>query len=195
MQKSASRIFLFLGLFAVFLVAGLPHGAWANPTNTPAATDDCSPTSPIVQGFIKSQTIRAQIQTQQAYIVFTNVPAIDLAATYCIKRFLDFFDTIDSLGSGSIAHMLAGVIEGQIVQLLNGACNAGLSVLNQLKTFALSQLNRLCLPLPMGGFDLNPNLGLVGPPCNGTQLLNVQETQPSPGNPTMWQFWNYQAPL
>lgn len=145
---------------------------------------------------INQQLQCAQMQqAQDMGIVLSNffnaMPRIDLDLYNCLTQIDNILSQTNGpglIGGGFLDSLIDGVI-GQ-------ACGSALSIIQQTNNFILSQVNRLCIPLPTP-LNMNVNLGLPTPACNGTPLIGFQPTYGNTsGNgstlkQSIWQMFNW----
>jgi len=195
------KILSILAAFLVCMVMAFPGVASAQTLNgssssvTPESLDqknqDCHGGQDVNDPTSSPQGMRLLFQTSHAGVAQYKVQAvnealslhqaIDTKLAHCWTQIEAIFLTLGSLSDPS--HLMYAIISAIILPLIDQACALTLSVLQQMKSFVLSQLNLFCVPLPafgLGGISLN----LHGPPCHGTPLLTLTPNAP-PKNPAL----------
>jgi hypothetical protein len=174
----ATKSLFLLVAFAVIVVCGVPQQAFA--VNIP--TDACDPAAnggkDFVQEAMNIGTNTALQKAQAEKQVMSSMGYIDAYAAYCFGPLVAVYDWVTGLGSGNpfnpytfILGILISQVANLVVTVLSAVCQYVLNDLRQLSSFLLSQLNRLCIPLPNLNLGLGGGLGLKNvPPCNGLSL-------------------------
>ncbi len=179
------KLSLLLMAFVMLLAITAPHQAHAQATVPP---HPCDANSTWQNNYANNLATVAQARSTAAQNVFTGIPNIDVRLNYCMDLIKAMFD-LDVTLSNPMG-LITSLIRSEILALINQACQAAMSVVQQAIAFGLSQFNRFCLPLPnfmIGGI----NLGLKPVPCNGVNLLNPKVTQgPTPQAPAGYSIWN-----
>jgi hypothetical protein len=165
---------MFAMLLVVFICA-LPCMAKAQ-----TYTDQCqdptaggSPTgfayaNPVDAGVTARMVANKQSQLQNQQAARALFAPVDRKIQMCFDQVQAIFQAIGFHGSPLALLTTAAMMI--ILNLVQQVCSAVLTDLNQIKTFVLSQVNRLCLPLPNFGLGLG-GLNLKPVTCNGISLL------------------------
>lgn len=169
-----SRTVIFALLFSLFLAlaGGMPTQALAE-ANSSSTTDECADGN-INKAFQSSFAQAGQAQIEASNNILGMFGAVDLKAQYCwsnIQNMLSFAGSI-----GDPFKLIWSAVSSQITNLLNQVCSQAMSAVSQLKSFLMSQLNRLCIPMPNLGLSIGGlgNLGLKNAPsCNGISLFSA----------------------
>jgi len=184
-----SRSFLALvGLLAFFAIS--THEAHAQ--NPVGVLPDCR-NSQLNNDIQSAMGNVGYLKTNAAVQTLGMFGAIDVKAQYCWSQIQSIFESIASLSDSSlnpfavIVDIIVKQIASQILQYITNACSAALATLNSFKTFVLSQLNHMCIPLPNLSLGLGNIAGLSfsnAQPCtNSVPLFNFGYNG-MPGYPT-----------
>ncbi|MFY9288031.1 MAG: hypothetical protein WAO98_05970 [Alphaproteobacteria bacterium] len=182
-KKIANRhnLCLILAAFFFLCITTVPQTSFAaNPTDECA---DGAMNDRFRQSF--ASVGQAKLQAQNAAMALFG--AIDLKVQTCFDKIKGMFTILGSL-SDPLA-LIWSLIAGQILALVNELCSSVLNTLSQLKSFVMSQFNRLCLPLPdfgLGSFDLD--LDLKNATCDGVSLFNPGSSTGPLGTPPIFDF-------
>ncbi|HEU0117307.1 MAG TPA: hypothetical protein VFR09_01630 [Alphaproteobacteria bacterium] len=164
-------LFAALLLLFTFSMSGSAHAVSA-PTD-PCA-DGSSPFSKEDQLLQQNQAAVGQAIAQAKMATVAAFGEVDIATQTCWKNIQNIFSSLAV--SGNPMGLITNVIVQQIISMVNQVCSVVLSDLNSIKNFALSQFNRMCLPMPNFNLGLN-GFNLKDVTCNGTALF-----QPGAGN-------------
>jgi len=186
--KKCGRV-LKLAMLVFVMAASLAHMAHA-ATPTPDLCDDTSKNGynaqiQQIQGNVGYKELNAASQIRGMF------GAIDVKAQYCWSQLKTLYESIGSLNSLKgfnpfklIAAAIISQVGSQILSMVNSLCTAALSTVQSFKSFLLSQLNSMCIPLPDVGLGLGGIAGLSfanAPPCG-------------PGSVPLFQFQYGQTP-
>ena len=188
------RFFFALLLLSVMMSAFTPRLAHAATASPPA--DPCTETGEnSVNGNIqKAAAATAKKKIAAAGQIRGMFGAIDVKAQYCWGQIKQLYESIGSLQSmknfnpfSAIATAILTQIGSQILNMLNNLCSTALKTIKSFKSFLLSQINNMCIPLP----DLSLGLGGIAglsfanaPPCGpgSVPLLQFEYGADKPGS-------------
>lgn len=179
-----TRFVLALGLFVALAAFCVPHAAYAD------VTDECGDDNQTDKALQAQSAETAQeIMVVSDYVIKT-FGAIDITAQHCLDRLMDFYNTLMDLDLNVIdpIKLAVRIIFRTIVdQFLNALCSKILSTVQSLQNFLLSQLNRLCIPLPNLTISLGEMRSFNNASCDGIPALTVS---PAPD----YQQWDKYKP-
>lgn len=191
--RTISRSFFAVAALVMLLVVGMPGKAHA----VGSVLDHCDSTSTFNTAVQSAMGNVGYTKTNAATQLLGMFGAIDVKAQYCWSQIQSLFESIGSLASTSmnpfamIVSAIINAVASQILTLISNACSAVLSTITSFKSFLLSQLNHMCIPLP----DLSLGLGHIAglsfsnaAPCTGgVPLFNFGYTSPGGVGPYSYQ--------
>lgn len=151
-SKVFAGLLLVLGLFLSMAFVSAPGTARA------AVQDECGQDNEIdaaVTSMSAQVAKRLAIATNN---VISQYGTIDISEAHCLKRLKTFYDALLALRIGNLdpfAFLMDMVIK-QVVSILEQLCNQIVQQVGNLKDYVLSQINRICIPVP----NLSANLTL-----------------------------------
>ncbi len=166
-----TRGFAVFSLLMAFFALALPSVARADDPSTDTLQDQCE------DGQVNQALQSAFGHAGQAMIRNNNSTldmfgAIDVRVQSCLDKIRQAFQVITML-SDPLA-LIAAVVLSQVLQMIEQLCQTVLSDVTSLRDFALSQLNRICIPIPNFGLGGGGGLNLPkAPECNGIAPLQM----------------------
>jgi hypothetical protein len=176
MSQKPRILKIFMALFMLWLltVPGLAHAA---------VTDQCADGS-VDKAYQSALGQAAQQQIKIANQTLGLFGAIDIQSQYCWQRIENVLNI--AVGISDPLNLIWQAISSAVLQAMNQLCSSVVSSLGSLVSLAMSQLNRLCLPMPtfsIGGFA-GLGLGLNAPTCTGIPLAGPVPSPAMSGWPT-----------
>ena len=170
------KVPMILGALLLLFMMGAP--LCANAATAP--TDPCNNTSgnpSALDTAVQTNAARIGMQKMQANNqALALFGAIDVKLQACWSQIQATFSALGNL-SDPLA-IIWGVIASQILNMINQLCSMVLADIKDLEKVALSQFNRICLPLPHFGLGPLGTLNLQGVTCNGVSPLSPSGSLP-----------------
>lgn len=162
-----ARLLLALGLFLSFAFVGAPNVAHA------VVQDECQDGNEIDEA-VKSAS--AQVGKSLATAinnVVANYGSIDIEETHCLKRLKTFYDALLSLRIGVLDpfSFIMDLVIKQVFQILEQICNQVVQMIGSFKDYVLSQVNRICIPVPHLGVNITTPQ-FKNPSCQGVPVFS-----------------------
>lgn len=176
---------LVLGLFMALTVFCVPSSAYAD------VTDECADNKFDQALRDQSAATAHEIWTLSNYVINT-FGAIDISAQHCLDRLTDFYNKMMELELGvldPLQYIVGQVFRKFVQDFLIKMCDKVLSTVESLKTFVLSQLNKLCMPIPNLSISL-PQMSSLGNAECSSGSIPVLTVSPAPD----YQPWDKYVP-
>jgi hypothetical protein len=179
--------FVFISLLLILMSVSGVALAQSAPMPCPPGSDPCASNCGMNQNMNNNFQNAAQTRTGAAQQALSGVHLVDTRIYACLASIDALFETNAAISNPM--NILQGIFWKMIATIVNQVCQQVQSTIQNFMNVALSQFNRLCIPLP----KLNFSFGLhkmTSPACNGVSLFNQHFTSPNspvaPGEINIW---------
>ena len=166
--------FISVFIMALAMLFVLPiQNAWAQgvAVNVIDCTPNASPpTNPVDTALRNNEAAVGQQASQDLANFWATLPKIDAAKSQCTDQLMSNYNNFVNGISGLTDPLgvITGLLQNQLLGLLNSACSSVMSAVSQTAQ-SLSSLARICVPLPNFGLGSFSGLNLQG--CSGGTVI------------------------